>query len=143
MTAASDRLVRTRLAIIDHLQHARHGSPPHDTDGDAQGQAVHGRWEEVKSAVRDWWRNHPVHMGLELAQPMIAAYAGHRPLRLLALSAAAGALIVLARPWRLMSVTGLLMAAIRSPQLSSAVLSALRAGPHPAREPSPTARRSS
>ena len=47
-----------------------------------------------------WWRRHPMHMVLEVGEPVLQPYARRRPYQLLALSAAAGALIVLARPWR-------------------------------------------
>ena len=47
-----------------------------------------------------WWRRHPMHMVLEVGEPVLQQYARRRPYQLLALSAAAGALIVLARPWR-------------------------------------------
>ena len=134
MTTASDRMAHTRLAIVEYVQRTHRGEPsgPATEAGHTDDEAPHGRWDGVKSALQDWWRNHPLHMGLEMAQPAVIAYARERPLRLLALSAAAGAALVLARPWRLISVTGLLMAAIRSPQLSSAVLSALRSGGPPA-----------
>lgn len=137
MTSASDRMAQTRLAIVEYVQRTRRGGssrPAKNDEDNTHGEAAHGRWDGVKSALQDWWRNHPLHMGLEMAQPAVIAYAGQHPLRLLALSAAAGAALVLARPWRLISVTGLLMAAIRSPQLSSAILSALRSGGQPAGE---------
>ena len=144
MTEASDRMARSRQAIIDHVRHTRHGSPqPGEAGGAAQGEVPQGRWEGVKSAIGEWWKHHPVRMGLDVAQPVVIALAGRHPMRLLALSAAAGAFLVLMRPWRLISVTGLLMAAIRSPRLSSAVLSAIRSGGPPAGEFTPPARRSS
>lgn len=148
MTEASDRMARSRQAITDYVQRTRHGSPrpgsprTGDEAGGAQEGVAQGRWEGVKSAFGEWWKDHPVRMGLELAQPVLLAHAGRHPIRLLALSAAAGALLVLARPWRLVSVTGLLLAAIRSPQLSSAILSAIRPGSQSAGEFTPPPRRS-
>ncbi len=141
---AADRLARTRLAIIEHVQHAQHGSPrPASHEGNGMpGQDEHGRWTSLKAGAQAWWENHPARRALKLAEPAIAAYARHRPVRLLALCAAAGALLVLARPWRLISITGVLMAAIRSPQLSSAALSVFLADRRSADEPSPPARRS-
>ena len=66
-------------------------------------------------------------MGLELATPALSAYAGRKPLQFLGIAAAAGAVVVIARPWRLISVTGLLVAIAKSSQLSTVLMSALSA----------------
>ena len=63
--------------------------------------------------------------GLATATPVLAKYAQRRPVTYLAVAAAAGALVVIARPWRMLSVSGLALAALRSPQLSGALISAL------------------
>ncbi len=144
MSAAADRLARTRLAIVEHLADSPRGKPREAPDPAAQEAARHGRWAGLRAAGRDYWEHHPARMALHLAEPAVRAYAHRHPARLLAACAALGALLVLARPWRLMSVTGLMLAAVRSPRLSSLVLSALMAGGgdenDPSREP---ARRSS
>lgn len=138
MSEGADRLVRTRLAIIELIQASHHGRPRTKgapaTDPAAQAAAAHGRWAGLRAAGRDYWSNHPARMVIELAIPTVTAYAQKHPARLLALAAAAGALLVLARPWRLLSVTGLMLAALRSPQLSSMVLSALTTSGHERRE---------
>lgn len=133
MSLSGDRLARTRLAIIEHIQVSRHGhaAPQADDlppDPAAQAAAAHGRWAGLRAAGREYWAHHPARMATQLATPVVSAYARRHPIRLLAVSAAAGALLVLARPWKLISVTGLALAALRSPQLSSMVLSALTAG---------------
>ncbi|MCM2253481.1 MAG: hypothetical protein NDJ19_14060 [Ramlibacter sp.] len=66
-------------------------------------------------------------MGLELATPALSAFAQRKPLQFLGIAAASGALLVIARPWRLVSVTGLLVAIAKSSQLSTVLLSALSA----------------
>lgn len=138
MTGSVDRLARTRLAIIEQVQATHHRRPRSKgaaaTDDVTQAAAAHSRWAGLRAAGRDYWSNHPVRMVIQLAIPAVSAYAQTHPARLLALSAVAGALMVLARPWRLLSVTGLVLAALRSPQLSSMVLSALTAGGHEHRE---------
>lgn len=98
-----------------------------------------GRFKALGEAGRDYWHHHPARLVVELATPALASYAQKHPMRFLALSAGAGALVYLARPWRLISVTGLAVAALRSPQLSGALISALY-GPHegePSQEPGP------
>ncbi len=127
-SAAGERLARTRQAILDHIARSRRGRDGEAPDPAAAEAARHGRWAGLRAALHDYWENHPVRMALQLAEPGLRAYGQHHPLQLLAGCAAAGALLVLARPWRLVSVTGALLAAIRSPRLSSMVLSALMTG---------------
>lgn len=138
MTESVDRLARTRRAILELVQATHHGRPRAKgaaaTDGASQAAATHGRWAGLRAAGREYWANHPARMVIQLAIPAVSAYAETHPARLLALSAVAGALMVLARPWRLLSATGLVLAALRSPQLSSVVLSALTAGGREHRE---------
>lgn len=90
----------------------------------AAGYAV---WKTLKRATLTWWRHHPAHMALDVAvgvsKPVLYKYAEEKPLQLLAAAAAVGAAAVLVRPWRLMSITGLLLATLKSPGLSSTLLS--------------------
>ncbi|MFD0667800.1 hypothetical protein ACT80S_08775 [Ramlibacter sp. MAHUQ-53] len=127
MTAASERLARTRLAIIDEACDQRRGRA--GDSGAAWGTA--SRWQRVRTAARTWWQQHPAHQAADIAGPLLAAWSRRHPGKLLALSLAAGAALVLARPWRLVSITGLLLAALRSPQLSAMLMSALST-PEPA-----------
>ena len=50
-----------------------------------------------------------------------------KPAQFLGIAAAVGAIVVIARPWRLISVTGLMVALLKSSQLSSVVMSAMSA----------------
>ena len=138
MSGAGDKLARTRLAIIEHVYRREHGREARDRDSQAAQTAAHDEYDDarrrgagwfasVKRAAGTWWRHHPAHMGLEVASPMLSAYAARRPVTYLAGAAALGAVIVLTRPWRLISITGLLVALIKSSQLSSMVMSAVSA----------------
>jgi len=150
MSDAGDRLARTRLAIIAQVQ--RRGRGNRD-DGAAREQRAQERqrehaqadwtsyeereWEErggiggwfshAKRALRTWWRHHPAHMGVELATPVLSDYAYRKPVQYLAIAAAVGAVVVVARPWRLITVGGLLAALLKSSQVSTLVMSALSA----------------
>ena len=87
-----------------------------------------GRWiGGGKRAVSTWWRRHPANLGLQVATPMLSAIAGRHPALYLGTAAVIGAVIVVARPWRLMSVTGLVIAILKSGQLSGMVASAMSA----------------
>jgi hypothetical protein len=66
-------------------------------------------------------------MGLELATPVLAAYASKKPAQFLGIAAAVGALVMVVRPWRLISLTGLVVALVKSSQLSSVIMSAMSA----------------
>ena len=140
MSDAADRLARTRLAIIDQILNREYRAQggksgrrrQRETAGDEapEGEpepAGSGWFGHLRRAASAWWRHHPAHLGLELATPALSAYAGRKPLQYLGIAAAVGAIVVIVRPWRLISVTGLLVALAKSSQMSSVLLSALSA----------------
>ena len=138
---AADKLARSRLAIIDHVhgRERRHepraaaeaddgleplgGAPP------TRRRMPRGRgWlAGIRYAAGTWWRHHPAHMALELGTPALQSYAQRHPARLLGAAAVIGAVVVLVRPWRLISLTTVLVAVVKSSQLSSVLMSALSA----------------
>jgi len=132
MSVAGDRLARTRLAIIEQVQ--RRERRPRDEREREHARARPGRREpgegwfvHITHALGAWWRHHPARMAVELATPLLSEYAHAKPLRFLGIAAAAGAVIVVARPWRLISATGILVALVKSSQLSGLLMSALSA----------------
>ena len=147
MSDAADKLAQTRLAIIAHIQRrerrpggraarAEREAARGDADAGVEGHQeledephgrVRGWYQRFQRAGSAWWRHHPAHAGLELVTPVLASYAERKPLTYLGVSALIGAALVVARPWRLISVTGLLVALVKSSQLSSMVLSAMSA----------------
>ena len=54
---------------------------------------------------RRWWQRHPVNAAVRLAQPAVAHLAAARPAALIAGAATVGAIAMLTKPWRLLSVT--------------------------------------
>jgi hypothetical protein len=64
-------------------------------------------------------------MGLQVAEPVLASYARKQPVAYVSIAAAAGAIFMIARPWRLISVTGVLVALAKSPQMAGVVMSAM------------------
>ena len=135
MTPA-ERLARSRLAIIEHLarREPRNDSRNHHDD-DAVDAAIEGTgpsrgggwFRGLSGAAKTWWRQHPAQLGLELVTPALQSYARHKPFRVLAISAAVGAALVLTRPWRLISLTTVLLALVKSSHLTGVVMSALTA----------------
>ncbi len=139
-TDAAQRLARTRLAILEYLQQRQHGTAagagsdepsPHAPDGGA-------RWRGLRDAIRRHWQGPQAPLLVRLATPLLAHWGRRHPLALLGIAAAAGVLLVLARPWRLVSVTGLLVAALKSPHLASLAMNLLASGrPGPRRRSRP------
>ncbi|MCS4511081.1 hypothetical protein [Xylophilus ampelinus] len=80
-------------------------------------------WSAAKYGVRAWWEFHPVRAAGAVAEPLLADYAERRPFRLLGIAAGVGATVVVAKPWRLVSIGGLAVAVLKSSQASSFVLS--------------------
>lgn len=107
MTAATDRLARSRAALADAMS-----SPdaPDTARRERQGQAAHGNDAQpgaggpsgLLDRLRRAWEAHPAHLAVEVAGPMLARWSARHPQRLLALAALLGAALVLARPWRLL-----------------------------------------
>ena len=149
MSDAADKLARTRLAIIEHVYRRKHPGEVAGQQAAARrdaleheaedaGAAAHEEYEQArrrgkgwfgsfKRAAGAWWRHHPAHLGLEIASPMLSAYAARRPATYLGIAAVLGAVVVVSRPWRLISITGLVVAIVKSSQLSSMLMSAVSA----------------
>jgi len=135
MTDAVRRLAQSRQAIIDQIQRLEHRDAGGASAARRRREREHGEsqtrgpgwFANLRRAAGTWWHDHPAHLALELATPALADQAEKRPLRFLGIAAAVGALIVVMRPWRLISVTGLLVAVAKSSQLSSLLMSALSA----------------
>ena len=140
MTPAQ-KLDRSRLAIIEYLARGQirkdrpddderspdeQGAQPDAHKGKSGGFFSRNRWlSGMSSAARAWWSHHPAQMAVEIATPALQSTMRKRPFQVLALSAAVGALMVVTRPWRLISVTTLVVAVVKSSQLSGVVMSAL------------------
>jgi hypothetical protein len=133
-------MARTRLAIIEFVhrreqkndrQGFTHGEHEEGGQWDAAQAAASttrgGRLDAFKRAAKAYWQQHPARIGLEIATPALSSYAAKHPMQYLGISAAAGAVLMLARPWRMVSVGGLLLALVKSPQLASVVMAAMSA----------------
>jgi hypothetical protein len=145
VSAGSDRLERTRLAILEHVHRKElrkqgprpeelgaqfdPGQPPPRSRRRRAGQ---GGWlEHARDVIERWWRYHPAHMAVDLARPALASYARRKPMQYLGIAAAAGAALFLLRPWKLISATGVLVALVKSPQVASLVMSAMASSHNP------------
>ena len=140
MSDSGDKLARSRQAILEHIAKRQR---KHDPREEVPGQAFSGDYGypdddpgpepgsgwfgHLGHAVKTWWRYHPAHMAVELASPLMRGYARRKPLQLLGISLAAGAALTFARPWRLISLTTLVVALLKSSQLSHLLMAAMSA----------------
>jgi hypothetical protein len=68
---------------------------------------------------------------VEFAKPMLSSYAGRKPVQFLGIAAVAGAALFFMRPWKLISVTGILVALVKSPQVAALVMQAMSSSQNP------------
>jgi len=102
----------------------------HETTGVDLDSERSSTWQVITQAAMAWWQHHPLQIAIDIGRPFLANYARKKPMQLLGIAAGVGAAAVLVKPWRLVSVTGLVVAAFRTTKLSSTLLSLLpRAAP--------------
>ncbi|TFZ03933.1 hypothetical protein [Ramlibacter humi] len=148
MSAGGDRLERSRLAILEHVhrkERHRHGGDAHvhADEGESTWRAHRrqhrpgaGGWlETARHVLSDWWRYHPAHMAVDVARPLLSSYARRQPAQYVGFAALAGAGLFMLRPWKLISVTGVLVALLKSPQVAALVMQAMSASQNPRDDP--------
>ena len=134
-----ERLAISRRAILQCMTRSD-GDGGEPLQGDAADGATEasstkrpgslGRlWRALRRTTAIWWRSHPAHLAVEVVQPALGQYARAHPLTLLGVAAALGAVVVLAKPWRLIPVTGLLMATFKSKAFTHFIASVLMPDP--------------
>lgn len=128
-----ERLAISRKAIVRHMN--RH-HPDADERLEKDANHVDGNDTEIvspernmlsklKFAARMWWHRHPASSAVELASPLLREYASAHPFKLIGISAATGVALVIVRPWRMMSASALLVAAVKSSGLSNTLFTML------------------
>lgn len=130
--SALERLAASRQAIVRDMN----GEAP---ESDRTGQtgasediresgidASSGSWDLIKQVAASWWRSHPAHLALDVTKPLVQDFAREQPVKLLGIAAATGAALVLLRPWRLISLTGVALALFKSTEVSGIVQSLMR-----------------
>jgi hypothetical protein len=84
-----------------------------------------GAWQLFTQAVATWWQHHPLQIAVDIGKPFLNSFARDKPVQLLGVAAGVGAAVVLIKPWRLVSMTGLALAAFKSTRISTTLLSML------------------
>ena len=145
-----ERLAASRKAIVRHMERGdqtsqRFSTGAINTDNANEGFADSGdsahsqgdsNWSVIKKSARAWWHHHPAHVAIDVAKPVVESYARNHPLKVLGIAAGFGAAAVWIKPWRLVSVGSLTALALRSTNITGAVLSMLTSS----RAPSPASR---
>ena len=128
--SARERLAASRQAIVRDMKRddpASSATPEPESRRENITEsgidASSGSWDLIRQVARSWWRSHPAHLALDVAKPLMQGYAEAQPVKLLGIAAAIGAVIVLIRPWRLMSLTGIALALVKSTEVSGVVRS--------------------
>jgi hypothetical protein len=132
LLSAQQRLAASRQAIVRDMNRdedtetdAYAPGDEHDDISESGIDASSGSWDLVKQVAGSWWRSHPAHLALDVAKPMMQGYAQDQPVKLLGIAAATGAALVVLRPWRLISLTGVALALLKSTEVSGVVQSLL------------------
>ena len=121
--SAKQRLAISRYAITKHM--ARGRGPQFDDDEDDDAAFLpppQGLFSKLKFLARSWWRNHPVNYAVQIVRPSLDDYATREPIKLLGIAAGVGALAVLIRPWRIMPMTALALAPLKSSGFTSTAM---------------------
>lgn len=120
----TERLAASRQAILRQMRHE-------DPDGAEEGgssseiDASASTWGLARQAATAWWHNHPARLAADLGRPLVQNLAEEQPLKLLGISAGLGAAAIILRPWRLISLTGILLAALKSSEVAGFATSLL------------------
>lgn len=122
----------------DDLEYAHHDHPAAAAlDAPAQGRGGNVWGSVARSVVQRWWRRHPAHAMGQLARPVLEHYARKEPAKLMAAAAATGAVLVLVKPWRLLSVTAVLAAVLKTSDVADIVNTLMQKTTSPPRKDPP------
>jgi hypothetical protein len=121
----------------EEFEYAHRGSATaHARDAlSGRGRTV---WTDVAlSMAQRWWRRHPAHAVGQLARPVLEHYARKEPAKLIAVAAATGAVLVLVKPWRLLSLTAVLAAVLKTSDVADIVNTLMQKTQSPPRKDPP------
>ncbi|CAN5905847.1 hypothetical protein BH11PSE13_BH11PSE13_23520 [soil metagenome] len=130
---AQERLALSRRALVNQLRGGRPERSESEAFENKDNEAYVAKpsrdsvldrfaWTSmVKRVGQRWWRRHPANTVGQLAQPLLERYARQQPFKLVAIGTVAGAVLVLVKPWRLLSVTAVLAAIMKTSDIADVV----------------------
>lgn len=127
------RLAISRRALVRQLQGGE--AAPEDPNVYGQDDADAGvarpqgtlssmgkGWFSIARRVGErWWRRHPANAVGQLAYPLLQRHAREQPYKVLGIAAGIGALLVVTKPWRLLSVTAIAAAVLKTSDIADLV----------------------
>lgn len=128
-----ERLEISRNAIVRHMHHEEDKAPDSAGESGSDDGDRHypheSKWTAFRRAARSWWYHHPANVALDVAKPLLGKYTKEYPFRVLGIAAGIGAAAVFMKPWRLVSIGGLLLAVMKSSDIKGVILSVLTPSP--------------
>ena len=134
-----DQHYRPTQAAEDELEYAHTEAaaalpPLGEPSGRPAGLSGNVWFSMGRSVVQRWWQRHPAQAVGQLARPLLESYARKQPAKLMAIAAAAGAVVVLVKPWRLLSVTAVLAAVLKTSDVADVVNTLMQKNSSPPRK---------
>lgn len=77
-----------------------------------------------RGVLARWWARHPLNSAVDLGRPFLEDMARKEPGRLMAYGAGTGALLMVIKPWKLLSLATLLSLAFRTSDLTGLIAGA-------------------
>lgn len=131
------RLAYSRRALMHQLQGGdQDDMEPHLTQPPRHdGMARRFSWASIGGNVMArWWRRHPANAVGQLARPVLDRYARKEPVKLMTAAAATGALVVLIKPWRLLSITAVIAAVLKTSDVADIVTTLMNKNSSPRKD---------
>lgn len=128
------RLAISRRALVNAF-HGESESQAYQGRAQRAGLLDRTRWgPAARKLAQRWWRRHPANAASKLARPVFEKYAREEPIKLVAAAAAVGALLVVTRPWRLLSAGAVMAAVFKSSDIADMVNTLLQRSSNDARQ---------
>lgn len=77
-----------------------------------------------RGVLARWWSRHPLNSAVDLGRPFLENMAERQPGRLMAYGAGTGALLMVIKPWKLLSLATILSLAFRTSDLTGLIAGA-------------------
>ncbi len=77
-----------------------------------------------RGVLARWWSRHPLNSAVDLGRPFLEHMAERQPGRLMAYGAGTGALLMVIKPWKLLSLATVLSLAFRTSDLTGLIAGA-------------------
>ncbi len=135
---AAPNLTQTRHELLRYLSQqdlpprradsaAPDRKPPRNATSTGAASGLPGfEWSALFGAgLSSWWHDHPARAGASLLKSATEEYARKKPVQVVAIAAVTGAAVVLLKPWRMVSLSALMLTLFRSSNFTGVATSML------------------